>query len=92
MLRHERAQAEPHGGIIADEMGLGKTLQTIACMLGFGIRDKKTTLIVVPSENLIRQWIRELDAHTVAGTIRKPLHYKTKDKHPVFAVEAYTLV
>ncbi len=82
MLRHEKIQEGPHGGIIADEMGLGKTLQTIACILAHRPTRRdievgfKTTLIVVPSDNLIRQWMAEFIKHTDENIITSTLHYK----------------
>ncbi len=48
------------GGILADEMGLGKTLQTIAFVMSEYEKNKKPTLIVVPT-SLIFNWSSEIE-------------------------------
>ena len=88
MVRLERGEKEPHGGIIADEMGLGKTLQAIACILlneptsNATKEGRGSTLIVVPSEQLIRQWTREFTKHIYEKTVELPHHYQGKSKLP----------
>ncbi|KAI0859528.1 P-loop containing nucleoside triphosphate hydrolase protein [Xylaria cubensis] len=79
MLRQERSRKSNdqmdkshngcRGGILADDMGVGKTVQTIACMLANppSLRAKSAlqgaTLIVVPSQGLVKQWTEELLRH-----------------------------
>ncbi|KAK7749081.1 hypothetical protein SLS62_008476 [Diatrype stigma] len=97
MLRHEKARKGPHGGIIADEMGLGKTLQAIACMLAHKPSSKDqggygTTLIVMPSDNLITQWLAEFSKHIDQDAIKEPLHYKQRVKLAEFALKAYDFI
>ncbi|KAI0474921.1 SNF2 family N-terminal domain-containing protein [Xylariaceae sp. FL0804] len=72
MWRLERARKGPHGGIIADDMGIGKTIQAITCMV-LNPRPRMTgknkykvnggTLIIVPSNDLAKQWKTELETH-----------------------------
>ncbi|KAI5916973.1 P-loop containing nucleoside triphosphate hydrolase protein [Camillea tinctor] len=70
MIRHERSQKGPQGGIIADEMGIGKTLEAMGCMMLHkpSKQDRKEhehlTLIVTPSRHLCAQWYDEFKKHT----------------------------
>lgn len=50
------------GGILADEMGLGKTIEILTLLALRPARDKKATLILVPT-SLLGQWQREIDHH-----------------------------
>ncbi|KAI0189319.1 SNF2 family N-terminal domain-containing protein [Xylaria flabelliformis] len=65
----EKSHNGCRGGILADDMGVGKTVQTIACMLANppSLRAKSAlqgaTLIVVPSQGLVKQWTEELLRH-----------------------------
>ena len=93
MMRLERGEREPHGGIIADEMGLGKTVQAIACILlhqpstNAKTEGRGSTLIVVPSEQLIRQWITEFRKHIVEGTVDPPYHYRGRSEVPAVGLK-----
>ncbi|KAI1631190.1 P-loop containing nucleoside triphosphate hydrolase protein [Biscogniauxia mediterranea] len=70
MIRHERSQQGPQGGIIADEMGIGKILEAMGCMVSNRPSKKDRnehrgiTLIVAPSRHLCAQWHDEFKKHT----------------------------
>ncbi|KAI8624296.1 P-loop containing nucleoside triphosphate hydrolase protein [Xylariaceae sp. FL1651] len=78
MVRLETARNPPHGGIIADAMGIGKTVQAAACMHFHPPSKKATrqgagvTLIVVPNQGLIDQWMAELCKH-IGGDINRKI-------------------
>jgi SNF2 family DNA or RNA helicase len=81
MVRHERSRSGPVGGIIADDMGMGKTIQAIACMVTQPPSKKevsqlkRATLVVVPNDGIMRQWIGELEKHVESGVIAEPFGY-----------------
>lgn len=88
MLRHERAKTDPHGGIIADQMGVGKTVQSIACILAHPAPAKDVTegcgctLIVMPSQPLIKQWMEEFTKHIDEGILKTyDLHHYQGKSH-----------
>lgn len=91
MLRHERAIMEPHGGIIADEMGVGKTVQAIACIIAHPSPSTSgPTLIVVPSQALVQQWIGEFHKHIDEGVVGtyEILQYRGKSHMSVRLLKA----
>lgn len=86
MVRHERSRGEHVGGIIADDMGMGKTIQAITCMVT-RLPSKKdraarkcATLIVVPNEVIMAQWMEELKKHINPDVINLPLEYTAVGK------------
>ncbi|KAI0404188.1 P-loop containing nucleoside triphosphate hydrolase protein [Xylaria palmicola] len=69
MLQRERGRSSYRGGILADDMGMGKTVQAIACMVAHppskkAIQEFRSgTLIIVPNQELVKQWTQELWKH-----------------------------
>ena len=98
MLRLERGRTEPHGGIIADQMGVGKTVQAIACMVlnqpssATMIAGGGATLIVMPSEHLIKQWIKECSKHMGDEMAEGCLHYQARLGLPVSTLKRITFM
>ncbi|KAF7951600.1 hypothetical protein EAE96_006903 [Botrytis aclada] len=84
MCSRERSSDGSPGGILADAMGLGKTIECIVMMASNRPdpnevpREKRTTLIVVPS-GILSQWKKELKKHA-GNTITKIDIYKASEE------------
>ncbi|KAI3331393.1 P-loop containing nucleoside triphosphate hydrolase protein [Ustulina deusta] len=97
MVRQERSRGDCRGGIIADDMGIGKTVQSIACMLVHPPSKKAThngqgtTLIIVPNQGLIKQWIEELFRHAKIER-KKVCIYTGKSGLSALAIAAHPYV
>ncbi|KAK3619536.1 hypothetical protein LTR56_023971 [Elasticomyces elasticus] len=90
-VEREDLQPEPRSGILADDMGLGKTLTSIALILATleearCARKTSTasveatvsngiTLIVVPNTMIMDSWAKEIERHTMLGTIRWSVYH-----------------
>ncbi|KAI1757359.1 P-loop containing nucleoside triphosphate hydrolase protein [Xylaria castorea] len=91
----ETSRNKCRGGILADDMGIGKTVQSIACMLANPPPKKAiqafqaATLIVVPSQGLIKQWTDELFRH---GEVPKKQVCKYEAKMGALAIRGYPYV
>ncbi|KAK5712281.1 hypothetical protein LTR15_011859 [Elasticomyces elasticus] len=93
-VERDTVQSEPRSGILADDMGLGKTLTSIALILATldearGTRKTMTanagptspggiTLVVVPNTMIMDSWVKEIERHTVPGTIRWATYHGQK--------------
>ena len=55
-------KAANHRGILAMATGAGKTITALAC--GSSIKDLDLIIIVVPTKDLVQQWMNELDKLT----------------------------
>ena len=95
-VRSARTRDESGCGIlIADVMGLGKTIQAVAaCILRNEIankqgRPKKPTLLVLPNETVLDQWVETL----VKAGVPKDVIFrlKTKMSIPITDCEIYIL-
>ncbi|KAI0144293.1 SNF2 family N-terminal domain-containing protein [Xylariaceae sp. FL1272] len=69
MMRIEKAQKLPNGGILADSMGIGKSIETISCAVANPptSKDRKngsgSVLYIMPNRDLIDQWVNEHLTH-----------------------------
>lgn len=84
MIRREKSEQEPLGGLFFDAMGLGKTIQMLSCIVdqkttqGALNRNTGTTLIVLPP-GLIAHWKEEIKKHCDSRIIKRVLEYKSKN-------------
>lgn len=69
MVKREWARTAPHGGLLGDTMGLGKTVVSLNTIVGnpASVEDaeefSKTTLVVVPNQDIAFQWRNEIRKH-----------------------------
>ena len=77
MRDRENGTAKPKGGICADEMGYGKTVMMMANIIDGRPLDTdhcKTTLIVATNP-LVSQWMKEFEKHCKEGAIGEIMKY-----------------
>jgi len=98
MLRQERARNDCRGGIIADEMGIGKTVQMIACIVSnkpskaAQSAGQKSTLIIVPNQGLMKQWVGELRSKATIDAARDVVVYSGAGKVPADALKGVSFM
>ncbi|KAH8687070.1 SNF2 family N-terminal domain-containing protein, partial [Ilyonectria robusta] len=69
MVKREWARTAPHGGLLGDTMGLGKTVVSLNTIVGNPASAEdidefsKTTLVVVPNQDIASQWRNEIRKH-----------------------------
>lgn len=84
----EREFSDDKGGINADGMGFGKTIQTLACIVSNRPspedveRGCGTTLVVVPA-SVIKQWMSEIEEHTMKSHVVDPYLFKKSHNLPL---------
>ncbi|CAI7574983.1 unnamed protein product [Penicillium glandicola] len=100
--------AGPFGGILADTMGLGKTVTTLSTIVsrlnhakewaekqinkGSEKRRAKATLIVLPNEVLMDQWLDEIRNKFVPGTFATCRYHGASRKIKISTFEEYDIV
>ncbi|KAK4166949.1 SNF2 family N-terminal domain-containing protein [Cladorrhinum sp. PSN259] len=91
------------GGIIADDMGLGKTLSMLSAIInsmntanlfarhgGDGVA--KSTIVIVPSELLLRTWSNELNKHLLPGTLSSVVYHGTDRRQYDESLSTYDII
>ncbi|EQB55214.1 hypothetical protein CGLO_04867 [Colletotrichum gloeosporioides Cg-14] len=69
MIQREHGLAPPYGGLLCDDTGLGKTMVALACIVGNPPTREDlesfsgTTLIILPSQDILHQWRQEFRKH-----------------------------
>ncbi|KAM0435810.1 hypothetical protein ACHAPT_002698 [Fusarium lateritium] len=89
MVEREAKEWKPPGGLLGDEMGVGKTLTALACITGHPAaeedlkRFRRATLFVVPSQQVAKQVLAEVQAHCDRDNAMKTAIYsRSEDRHP----------
>ncbi|KAF4778762.1 SNF2 family domain-containing protein [Colletotrichum scovillei] len=88
----------PRGGILADAMGLGKTIETLSCIVGNQASEmlqeegKGATLVVVPSGQMISQWMSEVKKHCEKKFSKNIIHFKIGNKMDIEQLSSFNMV
>ncbi|KAK1543853.1 SNF2 family domain-containing protein [Colletotrichum paranaense] len=88
----------PRGGILADAMGLGKTIETLSCIVGNQASEmlqedgKGATLVVVPSGQMISQWMSEVKKHCDKKFSKNIIHFKIGNKMDIEQLSSFNMV
>ncbi|KAJ0319128.1 hypothetical protein COL5a_010342 [Colletotrichum fioriniae] len=88
----------PRGGILADPMGLGKTIETLSCIVGNQASEmlqedgKGATLVVVPSGQMISQWMSEVKKHCDKKFSKNIIHFKIGNKMDIEQLSSFNMV
>ncbi|KAK1671408.1 P-loop containing nucleoside triphosphate hydrolase protein [Colletotrichum godetiae] len=88
----------PRGGILADAMGLGKTIETHSCIVGNQASEslrqdgKGATLVVVPSGQMISQWMSEVKKHCDKKFAKDIIHFKVGNKMDIEQLSSFNMV
>ncbi|KAK4220735.1 SNF2 family N-terminal domain-containing protein [Podospora fimiseda] len=98
--------ADCYGGIIADDMGLGKTLTMLSAIINskaaaqqFSVRPQgpgsevaKSTVVIVPSELLLRTWANEISKHIRPGILKVYTYHGTQRREEDANLRNYDII
>jgi hypothetical protein len=98
MLNRELSGTVPIGGILADVMGMGKTIVSLACIIGnpptekLMTAGKGTTLVIVPSSQVVAQWMEQVKIHCDRDFSKKILHYKASNQMDIDIITSMSIM